>query len=354
MKLLEITRSFHPSVGGLEKFVADRLKIYKELDINYKVLSTNYSTEKKNNIYHGNDLIILPQYTPYNITLGIKKYLKADFDILSINGIGRYFSDYAIWYSHKKKKKIILTPHFTFHTKRFNLIKKLHSDLIQNKILHIVDRIICFTEVEKRYWANRFNFDSEKIRIIPHYFDEKSIIEESFNKKKYFLYLGRYADNKKIDLLIKVFNSIDLDINLFLTIKDSDLKGTTAELAKKDSRIKFLGTVSDYHKELLLRNCEALIYPTNFEAFGISLFEASKYAKPILASKLEVFEEILNSEGIIFFRNNENSLKKALSKFYNLSNSEKEIMGEKNYQNLKNYSYEKIKNAYKDLFNEFL
>ncbi|MCB9247378.1 MAG: hypothetical protein H6613_01960 [Ignavibacteriales bacterium] len=45
MKILELTRSFYPSIGGMEKFVADRLKIYDSLGYEYEVITTNH-TEK--------------------------------------------------------------------------------------------------------------------------------------------------------------------------------------------------------------------------------------------------------------------------------------------------------------------
>ncbi|MCH7826360.1 MAG: hypothetical protein IIC75_00065 [Bacteroidetes bacterium] len=122
MKILELTRSFYPSVGGLEKFVADRFKIYQQLEIDYKILSTDFTTEKRDNNYSGEQATFLKQYTPYNITPNIKHFLDDEYDILSVNQFGRYFSDYAINYVSKNRKvKIILTPHFYFHTVQYSL-----------------------------------------------------------------------------------------------------------------------------------------------------------------------------------------------------------------------------------------
>lgn len=46
MKLLEICRSYYPSIGGVEKFVSDRLKIFKSLGIDYQLLTTDYAEKK--------------------------------------------------------------------------------------------------------------------------------------------------------------------------------------------------------------------------------------------------------------------------------------------------------------------
>ena len=169
MKILELTRAFYPSVGGLEKFVSDRLKIYRDLGIEYNLITTNFSSNKIDSSITQEIPVILNQYTPYNITPGLKKYLEGDYDVLSVNLLGRYYSDYAILYAKRKKKKIILTPHFTFHTKNFNLFKRFHRCILVSKLLNTVDKIICFTLVEKMFWIDNFNITENKIEIIPHY-----------------------------------------------------------------------------------------------------------------------------------------------------------------------------------------
>jgi len=149
MKLLEITRSYYPSIGGLEKFVYDRLHIYKSLGIDYKILSTNFSNKKKDLNHKNENCTIIKQYTPYNITPNISDYFSNDYDLISVNQIGRYFSDRAIYYFSGKGKKIILTPHFTFHTNRFGILKKFYNACIMKKLLLKCNAIVCFTEHEK-------------------------------------------------------------------------------------------------------------------------------------------------------------------------------------------------------------
>src|SRR5690606_16808751 len=157
MRLLELTRSFYPSVGGLEKFVHDRLKIYKQLNIDYKILSTDYKTEKVDSKHAELEVSFLKQFTPYNITPGIFKYLRDDYNVISINLAGRFYSDFTILFSSlKKKAKIILTPHFTFHTNKYFLIKKVYEKIILPSLLRRVDKIICFTNYEREFWQKEF------------------------------------------------------------------------------------------------------------------------------------------------------------------------------------------------------
>ena len=356
MKILELTRSFYPSVGGLEKFVADRFKIYQQLGIDYKILSTDFTTEKRDNNYTGEQATFLKQFTPYNITPKIKYFLDDDYDILSVNQFGRYFSDYAINYVSKNKKaKIILTPHFYFHTERFSLIKTLHKKILAKNLLNKIDKIICFTNVEKDFLLNGFNVDRKKIVVIPHYIlgnNENDLVNDPTNKN-YFFYLGRADRNKRYDILIEAFDKLKLkDCKLLLTIRNQDLSSKHKKIAEANDNIHLLGYITEKEKIKLISNCEAVLFASDYEAFGTVVLEASNYKKPILCSGLLVFKEILNDSGVIYFNNNFVSIEQAIKNFILLDELQKTEMGNINYNNLNRFTLEKIKEKYSILFKE--
>ncbi len=353
MKILELTRSFYPSVGGLEKFVSDRLKIYKKLGIEHKLVSTNFSSTKLDTSLAFENPIILKQFTPYNITPGLKKYLDSDYDVLSVNLLGRYYSDLAILYAKRKKKKIILTPHFTFHTHNFNLVKKLHSHLLAPYLLNSIDKIICFTQVEKKFWVNNFDVNNQKIEVIPHYIENPFTNNLELNSvpEKFLLYLGRYDRNKRIDLLLKAFTKVkELNLSLYLTISEKDLNKSLNQIVSKDHRIKLLGYISEEEKWRYINYCEALIFPSDYEAFGSVLLEVSVRNKPILCSSILVFQEILDPGGVIYFDNTVESISSAIKHFKDLDMEKKRDMGRNNFNNLKKFTFENALEKYNELF----
>ena len=73
---------------------------------------------------------------------------------------------------------------------------------------------------------------------------------------------------------------------------------------RNEKRIKLLGYISEEDKNKYLATCEALVFPTDYEAFGIVTLEASLFSKPIICSNLAVLSEILDKDGVIFFENN--------------------------------------------------
>lgn len=354
MKLLEISRSFYPSVGGLEKFVNDRLQIYKSLGVNFRILTTTFSNEKKDGSGKRDNCYYVKQYTPYNYTPKIKRYFSDDYDLISINQVGRYFSDRAILYYGGTSKKIILTPHFTFHTKRFSNLKKLHNAFFVNRLLSKCTKVICFTDYEKDYWNSVHHVPFEKLNVIPHYFEKQcSEQNEYYEDGKYLFYLGRADRNKKLDLFIHSFHALkNTEYKLKLTVDIHDVSLASREIVLKDNRIELLGYISDDQKNGYLRNCSALIYPSEFEAFGHALLEVSKFRKPILCSRINVFQEILDKRGTIFFDNSPGGIKDALLKFYELGIEEKKIMEEYNYERLDRYSFATILEKYRALFDE--
>jgi glycosyltransferase involved in cell wall biosynthesis len=356
VKLLEITRSFYPSVGGLEKFVNDRSKIYKALGIDYQLISTTFTNKKKDYLKKNNDVIFVKEFTPYNYTPKLKNFLSDDYDIVSINQIGRYFSDRAIFYYSKTGKKIVLTPHFTFHTSKFKLIKKIHDRLLAKKLLARCTKIICFTECEKNYWITNYQVSDEKVVVIPHFFEmneESQLYNET--AEKYLFYLGRADKNKRLDLLISSFHSIEKEeYGLKLTVSLDDLSYKMKKIVLTDKRIELLGNISETEKIKYLNDCSAIVYPSEFEAFGHSLLEGSNFKKPIICSNLKVFNEILDRRGVLYFENTTESITNTLSKFYNIDCDHKKQMGLFNFNNLYKYSYPIILEKYKKLFSEIL
>lgn len=354
MKILELTRSFYPSIGGMEKFVADRLKIYEHLGYDYQVITTTYSEKQLYGSRRLDNVIYLPIYTPYGIVPAIPKALRTDYDILSVNQLNYYYSWQAISKAKKDKKKIILTPHFYFHTNKFKLIKNIHNRFVLPKILKAVDRIICFTEFEASFWNSAFPIVKHKITVIPHYFNPPTIKAKNTENKygNFLLFIGRGEVNKRIDLLIKAFNKTTSNYQLVLTIDSDEVPHTLKDIVKKDERIHLLGRIPEDEKQNLLSICSALILPSDYEAFGIVNLEASWYRKPLLVTRLKVFEETLDNKGVLFFENNMQSIKERIEYFLRLDTNVKRVMGETNFKNLERYSFEVINNNYHHLIND--
>lgn len=352
MKILEVTRSYYPSIGGLEKFISDRIKIYRDLGYDYKIFTSSYSTEKSANELNGKSVLKFKQYTKYNYIPNLKKRLPVDCDLVMINQIGNYLSDYSInFYSHINKP-IVLTPHLYFHTQKYKLFKFLHKKFVRDKLLKSISKLICFTEYEKQYWLSKSIIDPGNILVIPHYYDIINSLEDMSVSDPFLLYLGRTSPNKKIELLLEAYTELtEFPYSLYLTIERTSINKRLLKKVELNNKIQFIGHISDSEKKKYLSCCSALILPSTYEAFSIVTVEASAYKKPLLLSNLPIFHETLNTSGVLFFELNKESIKECLIRFARLSTHELTILGAENYQNLSKYQYLDIKEKYQMLFN---
>jgi glycosyltransferase involved in cell wall biosynthesis len=360
VKLLELTRSYYPSVGGMEKYVHERTKIYERLSIEYFVLATSYSSGKKNATIENKNVKLLCQLTPYNIVPTLPFYLKDEYDVVSVNMLGRFFSDYAILHYRNRRQKLLLTPYFAYHTDRLWQFKKSIEKYLFPKLLKIVDALIVFSEYEKQFWIQHFGLNPEIIFVIPPYVEnyDISIIDYVFQNRisdPYLLYVGRTGENKKTDLLLKAFvNSTQLKHNLYLTIRVDDVDPVIRECVQKDARIRFLGYVNEDEKNRYIKYSDGVVFPTSWESFGYVAFEASMWNKPLLCSNLPVLKELLSPEGVIWFENTVEDLTNVLNAFECLTIQERTEMGKANKNNLTKFSFECSVRQYEYMFNRIL
>lgn len=67
----------------------------------------------------------------------------------------------------------------------------------------------------------------------------------------------------------------------------------------KGERIRNCGIVSEQEKNALLSRCEALIFPTLYEGFGLPALEALSHGKPVLAGHESSVGEVVGDAGLL-------------------------------------------------------
>jgi glycosyltransferase involved in cell wall biosynthesis len=354
LKILELTREYYPSVGGLEKFVSDRCVLYREMGIDYSILSTDFSTEKTGETVGNERVTVLRQYTPYNIVPFLGKHLRDDYDAVSINLLGRYYSDFTIRHYRNRRQKIILTPYFSYHTDSYALLKSFIVRNLFPQLLRHVDALVVFSGCEAEYWQRECRFPAERIHIIPPYIVQSEEVSAAVDiAGPFILYLGRAGGNKKTDLLLQSFLRREEKMwGLYMTIRPQDIHESIREEVMRNPKIKLLGNISEGKKSELLSQCSGLIFPTSWESFGYVAFEASMMHKPLLCSDIPLLRELHDERGVIFFRNTEKDLTAAIERFIKLPIQELSAMGEQNFMNAQQFSSQRAAAKYDRLFSQ--
>jgi glycosyltransferase involved in cell wall biosynthesis len=158
--------------------------------------------------------------------------------------------------------------------------------------------------------------DPSKIRVIYNGIDpkrnqiqsNKDILErfQIANNDFVVLYVGRLMLIKRPADLVKAFSLVLKSIsNAKLVIagegpEEANLKRLAIELDLED-RTTFAGFVTGLDLDALYARCDVFVLPSEVEAFGITILEAMAYQKPVIASNIGAFVEILQDHktGII-------------------------------------------------------
>ena len=138
----------------------------------------------------------------------------------------------------------------------------------------------------------------------------------SVKERKYLL---------KVKLIIKR-NSLQKSVFIFNNVKEKKLL--------------------EYYK-----NCFLFVSPSAYEGFGITILEAMKSKKVILASNIQVFKEI-SPKGIVFF--NHNSVKSIYNKFQYAIKNKKKLKNNilYNLRRVKEFEFEKVNKELIRLYNK--
>lgn len=127
----------------------------------------------------------------------------------------------------------------------------------------------------------------------------------------YFLALGRLVAYKRFDLVLEVFNQLQLPLKIVGS--GSELKHLKSNANKN---IEFLGQVRDDELNQIYGNAKALIFP-QYEDFGLIPLESMACGRPVIAYAYGgALETIINGKtGVFFFEQTVDSLKKAINSF---------------------------------------
>ncbi len=113
----------------------------------------------------------------------------------------------------------------------------------------------------------------------------------------YFLVVSRLSAYKNIDIAIKAFNELKLNLKIVGVGREEkklkEIAGPTVE---------FLGFTDDEQLAKLYSGCQAFIYTTSDEDFGITPLEANSFGKPVIAFRSGgVLETMIEGKTAVFF-----------------------------------------------------
>ena len=140
----------------------------------------------------------------------------------------------------------------------------------------------------------------------------------SVPQEPYFVAVGSIRPHKNLSFLVRCFAKVSSSINHSLVIVGGlgDVRRLDPDipeiLHKLSARVVFTGWVDDEYLRLLVSQCDAMVFPSLYEGFGLPAVEAMAAGRPIIASNHGSLPEVCGNSAIFFDPYSEDSLQAAL------------------------------------------
>lgn len=194
-----------------------------------------------------------------------------------------------------------------------------------------VDMFACITDFQRRKLIQA-GFPPEKIVVIPNSMDVPPLtVCEAGN---YVAYSGRISREKGVDMIIEAARRHpDIPFKLAGAVRDTDL------VADLPSNVELTGYLSGEKLRDFYANARFFVMASRwYEGFPMTILEAARFAKPMVAPDHGGFTEIIgrgeDAIGMLVSPGNSDSLSDAIYELWR-SSSKTQQLGRKAYDKLK-------------------
>ncbi len=222
-------------------------------------------------------------------------------DILHIT----YYNSYILPFI-PAKTKLVVTAHDMIHEIYPELFPKWDfTSKHKRKVFKKADLIIAISENTKRDLIRFFGIERSKITVIYHGNPfEKRLQDVPLNiKKPYFLFIGQRDRYKNFSTLVQAIAPV-LNEKSFYLVCVGGKPFSQAEMDLFASlKIQFMveqKNCTEAELQSAYREAICLIYPSEYEGFGIPILEAWSMNCPLILSKASCFPEIAK-DGALYF-----------------------------------------------------
>jgi len=232
--------------------------------------------------------------------IGINRYLPVKCRMEKDSG---FISTYYRIVSNKTVKQYTLVHDFVYEYYAKGLRKWVHSFQKKTSIKH-ADTIFCVSKntlkdlIRFYPWAESgnhyviYNGVSKEYRKI----DEEIIVDElgEYNNKNFLLYIGSRSKYKRFDFAVEVANHFGYDV---VIIGGGNLNAKESKLLHNALKGKYIHIKNIENDTLnkIYNKAFALIYPSEYEGFGIPVIEAQRAGCPVIAKKGSSINEVFGN-----------------------------------------------------------
>jgi len=271
---------------------------------------------------------------------------------------------YDVWHclhqdSHylpnNKNTKLILTIHDLNFLENYAGLKQKRKLLRLQKKVNKASAITVISKYTEKVVKKNLEIKVPIHLIYNGYSLKENNQEPSVNLSKfndYFFSIGIISEKKNFHVLVSLLEHFDKKHLVLAGNNTSNYAQQILALAKSkkvDDRLHLIGNIDENNKYHLYNNCEAFVFPSMSEGFGLPVVEAMSLGKPVFLSTLTSLPEVGGNEAYYWksfeAKKMAEVVEKGLKDYSTDNQKAKRIM-----EWAKQFSWEKAANSYLNLY----
>ncbi|ACT48692.1 WecB/TagA/CpsF family glycosyltransferase [Methylotenera mobilis] len=311
MRVLHVVRQFHPAIGGLENFVYCLVLEQLRTGIDAEVLTLD-------SVFHQRPFVRLPYEElvgpikvrrinwsgsyKYPFAPTVLNHLKG-YDIVHVHAVD-FFIDFLSITRLLHGSRLVLSTHGGFfHTQYASTLKKIFFNTITRFSLRNYSQVYACSNGDYQSFEP---ICKGKLRLIENGVDVNKFFDASAKQAtRKFVFIGRFSDNKRIDLLVSVFSElIKLHLDYKLLIIGKDWDNNQARLIQQihslglGSNVAIHNGLDDASIKAMFAEVSFIISASEYEGFGMTLVEGMSAGLIPIASPIISFKNIISQSGL--------------------------------------------------------
>lgn len=270
---------------------------------------------------------------------------KHEFDV--------YFSPY-ITFPIFTRKPIVLTLHDTiwlnFPEHASSGIARIYFLVMLRLAAWKCRKIVCISHNTAQDLSNWTNADKQKIVVVYNGSNVEHLKNKNVDERPYIIYVGSWKPWKRVPDLISAFEELTEQLapenipELLIAgehnyNRSDDIKALV-DRSNAREHIKILGRQNQESLNDLIAKAIALVHPSEYEGFGMTIVEAMSLGTPVIAVNTGSIPEVLGDAGIMVSPRDVNALKSAMQKLLDNEKLRQQI-AKKGYEQAAKFNWKK-------------
>lgn len=305
MKILQVSRQFFPSVGGIERVVYGLSQALQQAGHRsdvvtlQKIFNTGEIAAPKSQVA-GIQVYRLPHVGSrrYPVAPAVLSLIPA-YDVVHIHAID-FFVDYLNLTRFWHRKPLVISTHGgIFHTRWLWLFKRAYFQLVTRFSLSGALAILCDSQHDFDLFQDIVPL--HKLQVVPNGVEVQPFLEiKKKIKSGSLLGIGRIVENKGLERLIEVLAALMPDfpeMHLIWVGDDPQQRiPRLIALARQlgvEEHVEFVGHATDDKLLELLSQAQAFVSAASYEAFGVSTIEAMSSGTVPIVTPVGIHPEVI-------------------------------------------------------------